>query len=394
MLRVLHIGKFFPPFAGGIEHFMADLLAANAQLGTLHSAALVHSHPAYPNSRRGNQENYHGCPIYRAPCYGRLLYAPLSPLFPQWLERAIIEFKPNLLHIHMPNTSAFWCLRSRRAKALPWVVHWHSDVVASQLDQRLKLAYQLYRPFEQSLLRRSRTIIATSPPYLAASAALAAWQDRTQLIPLGITPKPPSLSTTAQTQAETLWGEAAMRLLCIGRLSYYKGHEVLLEALAQCPNVRLLIAGGGERATLLAKQIKHRGLTHRVQLLGYTEQALLDALLASCDVFCLPSLERTEAFGVVLLEAMRAAKPIIASAIEGSGTGWVVDSAQAGLTVPPSNSVALSEAIQKLLHAKQQRTEYGANGLKALQQRFAIIQIAEQIADLYGQISTGLIEKS
>ncbi len=99
--------------------------------------------------------------IYRAPCYGRLLYAPISPTFPFWLARAIREFQPDLLHLHLPNTSAFWALLVPAARRLPWVIHWHADVVASTIDRRLALAYRLYRPFEQRLLAASRR---SSPP--------------------------------------------------------------------------------------------------------------------------------------------------------------------------------------------------------------------------------------
>ena len=388
-MRILHIGKFFPPFAGGIEHFMADLLVAFSSFDSLHSAALVHSHPGYTDARRGNRETYQNCPIYRAPCHGRLLYAPVSPLFPRWLDRAIREFKPDLLHIHMPNTSAFWCLASRQARALPWLVHWHSDVVASTLDKRLALAYRAYRPLEQRLLARSSAIIATSPPYLAASTGLIDWQDRTRIIPLGIQPAPPPLTTAAKAEAEQLWHSnqtTTLRLLSIGRLTYYKGHQVLLDAIARCPQVRLLIAGSGEYRAQLEAQIRQQGLTDQVTLLGYTDQAVLDALLASCDLFCLPSLERTEAFGVVLLEAMRFAKPLIASAIEGSGTGWVVQSSQAGETVPPHQAGPLAEAIQRLANAPAQRTRYGANGFSALQQDFSIERVAQQIATLYSTL--------
>ncbi|MEZ5575136.1 MAG: glycosyltransferase [Candidatus Competibacteraceae bacterium] len=115
--------------------------------------------PLHPGSSpsQGTEET----PIYRAPCFGRLLYAPISPAFPVWLNRTIRTFRPDLLHLHLPNTSAFWARRLPAARRLPWIVHWHADVVASTIDQRLALAYRLYRPFEERLLATSRAVIAT-----------------------------------------------------------------------------------------------------------------------------------------------------------------------------------------------------------------------------------------
>ena len=367
---------------------MGDLLPALHQYGDVRCAALVHGH----QDRTGLREEWQGVPVYRAPCFGRALYAPLSPTFPRWLERAIDEFKPDLLHIHMPNTSAFWCLFNRRAKSLPWLIHWHADVVASKLDRRLALAYSVYRPFEQRLLARSHRIITTSPPYLAASSALASWRDRCWIIPLGLHPICPQPSAKGLQRAESLWQQNALRLLCVGRLTYYKGHEVLIEALASSPQACLLIAGGGELKTLLEKRIYALGLESRVRLLGYVEPALLNALLASCDVFCLPSLERTEAFGVAVLEAMRCGKPVIASDIPGSGTGWLVQSSQAGLTVPPAQPEALAQAIQLLANNASQRENFAENGRRAFAERFTIEQAARQMLLLYEQIAAETIE--
>ena len=184
-MRVLHIGKYYPPFAGGIEHFLADLLPALTQRG-IASAAVVHDEQ---RGRPGQAPDPSDSPaIYRAPCHGQLLYAPLSPAFPAWLRRAIREFRPDLLHLHMPNTSAFWALMMPSARKLPWIVHWHADVVASTIDRRLALAYQFYRPLEQRLLAASKAIIATSAPYLDASAALRPWRERCRVIPLGLDP--------------------------------------------------------------------------------------------------------------------------------------------------------------------------------------------------------------
>ena len=104
---------------------------------------------------------------------------------------------------------------------------------------------------------------------------------------------------------------------------------------------------------------------------------------SSCDVFCLPSLDRAEAFGVVLLEAMRFGKPVVVSDIPGSGTGWVVRQAGHGLLVPPNDPAKLAAALRKLRHDPAQRQALGAAGAAALRQRFGIGPVAETVAGLY-----------
>ncbi|MFZ1830503.1 MAG: glycosyltransferase [Candidatus Competibacteraceae bacterium] len=386
-MRVLHIGKFYPPFAGGMENFLADLLPALQQQGVA-TAALVHDdapsrpQPHSPCTGEGEVR------IYRAPCYGRLLYAPISPTFPFWLARAIREFQPDLLHLHLPNTSAFWALAVPAARRLPWVIHWHADVVASTIDRRLALAYRLYRPFEQRLLAASRAVIATSPPYLNASAALAPWRARCHIIPLGLDPtRIPDPDPAAQERAEALWGPTGFRILAIGRLTYYKGHDILIQAAAHLPGSRVLIVGAGEQRNRLATLIQSLNLHDPVCLPGFQPEADLNALLASCDVLCLPSLERTEAFGLVLLEAMRFGKPVVVSDIPGSGTGWVVNQAGHGLCVPPSDPEALAVALRNLQHDPAQRTALGLAGAMALKQQFGIGPIAAAITDLYRRLT-------
>ena len=383
-MRVLHIGKYYPPFAGGIEHFLADLLPALQQQGT-EVAALVHDE----QPRRAGQLPLPGDHplIYRAPCHGRLLYAPMSPTFPFWLRRAMREFQPDLLHLHLPNTSAFWALTIPAARRLPWVIHWHADVVASTIDRRLALAYRLYRPFEQRLLAASRAIIATSPPYLEASAALAPWRERCYSILLGLDPaRIPEPDVAAQQRAKALWGDAPFRILAIGRLTYYKGHDILIQAAADLPNTRVLIVGTGEHGDRLAKQVQSLHLDGRVVLPGFQPEADLNALLASCDVVCLPSLERTEAFGLVLLEAMRFAKPVVVSDISGSGAGWVVDAAGHGLKVAVGDAQALAAALRVLQNDPARRTELGQAGALALREQFGIGPVAKAINNSYQQV--------
>jgi len=387
-MRILHIGKFYPPFAGGMEHFLADLLPSQQALG-LEVAALVHHEgPGW----RGSIPAKGDLPplIYRAPCLGRILYVPLSPTFPWWLNRVIRDFAPDLLHLHLPNTSAFSAFLLPRARRLPWIVHWHADVVASALDRRLALAYGLYRPFEQRLLRRSQAVIATSPSYLAASQALQPWRKRCVTIPLGLDPgRLQSPDTEGLVQALTLWGDASLRVLAIGRLTYYKGHEILIRASASLPGVRTLIVGGGEYRQRLERLIQTLNLDGSVQLTGYLSEAEIAALLASCDLVCLPSLERTEAFGLVLLEAMRYAKPVVVSDIPGSGAPWLVRRAQNGLLSHPGDVRSLVAALTELQAYPERRQQLGVAGALALEQEFGIQPVAVAIGRLYGQVLGG-----
>ncbi len=385
MPRILHIGKFFPPYAGGIENFLADLMPAQTERGDT-IAAIVHDHqPQLANFFKPVQmEQQNNQTIYRVPSYGRLLYAPISPQFPFWLNRVLYEFRPQLLHLHLPNTSAFFILVLARAKNIPWVVHWHSDVI-STLNTKLSIAYHAYRPYEQHLLADAHTIIATSPPYLASSTALEPWQDKCKVIPLGIAKtRLPEPTIATKNWAEQQWDKHKARILTVGRLTYYKGHEVLIRAAGQLENVQVFIVGQGELYYSLKKLIKELNLSHKIKMLGYCSDAELTALFATCDCFCLPSLERTEAFGVVLLEAMRYSKPIIATTISGSGVSWVIK--DTGLLVPPQNSSALTKALQQIINNPQQGIQLGKLGQQRFKQIFDIKQIAEKIDKIYAEI--------
>lgn len=380
-MRVLHVGKYYPPYAGGMERFLADLLPA-LQVKGIVCAAVVHAHGA-ESATRGKDEN--GLLVTRVPAYGKLLYAPISPAFPFELNRAIEKFKPDLLHLHMPNTSALWGLFLPSALKVPWVVHWHSDVVASKLDRRLALAYPAYRPFEQALLRRAKAIIATSPPYLEASAALASWQEKRLAVPLGLdASRYPPAGTEERQWAEGQWSASpTLRLLTVGRMTYYKGHEVLIRALAEQPKASLLLVGDGEKRAALESLVSKLGLQGRVRLLGHLPDAKVNALIETCDAFCLPSLERTEAFGMVLLEAMRYGRPVIASRIEGSGVPWVVNENETGLLCKLGDERDLAEKIGVLAADTDLRQEMGEAARRRFEQFFRIEAVAAQISAIY-----------
>lgn len=373
-MRVLHLGKFYAPQRGGIERCTQDLAEWQAAHGDA-VGVLVHQ---APGRWRGARERIAGVEVYRAGCLGEWVHAPVSPTFPHRLSRAIAEMRPDLLHLHLPNPSCFAALALPAARRLPWIVHWHADVSSATPSWQLRAAYRVYRPFEQAVLRRAAAIVATSQAYLDASAALARWRDKARVIPLGIGPAP------AVTAAAPAWPDGdGVRLLAVGRFSRYKGFDVLIDALARLPQARLLLVGHGECAAMLRERADARGVADRVRFAGDLDDAGLLAAYAQADLFVLPSLDRGEAFGLVLLEAMRAGLATVASAIPGSGVGEVVADGVGGLLVPPGDVAALAATIARLSADAPLRQRLGASGRQRWQERFTLERSARRVRELY-----------
>lgn len=375
-MRILHVGKYYAPQRGGIERCTQDL----AEWAVAHGhavAALVHQ-PA--GVVRASAERIGGVEVVRAGCIAAPLYTPLSPAFALHLSRLLERFRPDVLHLHLPNPSAFWALTLPAARRLPWVAHWHAEVPTDTPDWRLRAAYRVYRPFEQALLARSAAIVTTSEAYATASRALAPWRARTRAIPLGI-----GDAAVAQAGPPEWPAGAGVCLLAVGRLSAYKGFDVLLEALARCADGRLVLIGQGEEAPRLQTLAARLGVVDRVRFAGAVDDATLSAAYAAADLVVLPSLDRGEAFGVVLLEAMRAGRAVIASDVAGSGISSVVG-ADAGVLVPPGDAAALADTIAALAADPARRRLLGEAGRTRWRERFTLVHAADPFLALYAEV--------
>jgi len=383
-MRVLHIGKFGPPFFGGIENFMMDL-DQSCYGQEVSVGAVVHHHQG--KHLAFEQQTVNDVQLYRVPCYGQFMFAPVSPKFGVYLNRAIADFKPDVLHIHMPNTSAFFALLYKSARNIPWVVHWHSDVIGDDSPWFLRLFYPLYRPFESQILKRAAKIIVTSPPYLQVSQTLKRFLPKTKVLGLGIK-SPEVFSRPSISEGNEL------NLLMVGRLTYYKGHQVLIEAMARLKlqgltKVRLSIVGSGELEPVLVKQIESLGLAAQVSLLGRLDDGQLREQFIGADCLCLPSIERTEAYGVVLMEAAAYALPAIVTDVPGSGMSWVVQHDITGLVVKRKNPDALALAIKTLAQQPTKRLGYAMAARARFEQSFNIEQVAKETIQLYrAQLAT------
>jgi len=378
MKSILHIGKFYPPFNGGIENFMAELLPLNNGSG-YRVSALVHQHKV---TTATDCEMIRGVKIYRAACFGSLMFAPFSPWFLKDINYCLKLESPDILHIHMPNTSAFWLFLSAEVRKLPWVIHWHSDVLGDKPKWFIKMLYPVYRIFEKAMLKRAKRIICTSPSYCDSSEPLAKFRSKVTIIPLGL-PLPNSNSIQVSEKGK-------LRILVVGRLSYYKGHKVLFDAIASMPKsyqsrIEVKVVGRGELNQELNNHLKQNGIDCVEMLGGVSEQQLNDCY-TWCDLLCLPSIERTEAFGLVILEAARKAKPALVTDVKGSGMGWVVQNEKTGWVVPSKSASAIAEKLIELSTTPEVCRHYGQAALKRFESNFSIENVAQQTLDLYESI--------
>jgi len=380
-MKVLHVGKFFYPYHGGMENFLTDLAISQRAEG-IEATVLAHHHNPLKWS---GKEAVDGIEVSRIFSFGQLVYAPVAPTFGYHALRLLHRLKPDIVHLHMPNLSAFWIQLLDQER--PIVVQWQSDVVPSKVDRRLSFFYPFYRVFEKELLDRAQAILVSSANYLLASEVLQAHKHKCSIVPLGINQH----RIYRPDREEMLRIKAAFNkflVLSVGRFTYYKGFEFLIDAALEVPEACFVIVGEGPLRKKMASKIDRAGLTGRVFLPGSLPDKQLHTLMAACDLFCLPSIERTEAFGIVLLEAMAFSKPLITTDIAGSGVNWVNLAEKTGLVVRASDSAALAEGIKYLIDNEQARAKMGEAAHERLNDLFDIKKVAGRILDLYSTLQT------
>jgi rhamnosyl/mannosyltransferase len=245
---------------------------------------------------------------------------------------------------------------------------------------------KIYAPFLESILKRADQIIATSENYINHSPFLSRYKSKCSVIPLSIHADNFTRNKNTNINIETIYkkyGDGPF-VLFTGRLASYKGVNFLIEAMKGV-EAKLLIVGDGPQNLFLKEMTAKIGLGNRVFFCGAVEEKLLPSYYHSCEVFVLPSVERSEAFGIVQLEAMACAKPVVSTDLE-SGVPFVNQHRKTGIIVPPKNASAISAAINELLKSENLRKEYGGNGIKRVAELFAPELMIRKTLEVYNKI--------
>lgn len=373
-IRVLQVNKLYYPVTGGIERVVQQL--AEGLCEDTDTKVLV-------CRKKGGTivEQIAGIEVTRASSMGMLSSLPLSVSF-LWKFRRMAKDR-DIVHIHMPfplgDLACF--LSGYKGRVILW---WHSDIV------RQKKLMKLYRPLMEWLLRRADCIIVATQGHIDGSEYLKPYQDKCRIIPFGVDPK-------IEKEADRWYEEggppersqkktAVVKYLFVGRLVYYKGCRTMIEAFVQAAKrndrIRLDIVGTGPLEPELKRQTEELRLTDQIHFHAGVSDDELIGFFKECDVFVLPSLQRSEAFGLVQIEAMAFGKPVINTNLP-SGVPYVSLHGETGLTVEPGNTAELAEAMEYLAEHPAERCQMGERARERMEEQFRMETMLNRVLRLY-----------
>ncbi|MEN2975134.1 MAG: glycosyltransferase family 4 protein [Candidatus Caldarchaeales archaeon] len=340
------ISSCFPPSRGGVEKVVYELvkrISRNNQvtiITTTRGCDPKISHAKGKNIRIVRYvEKYH------------LIEAPI--MFPIPFRILLEDF--DILHVHasFPIMMELAILLAK-IKRKPIIVTYHFDATSFKAKRFEKLV-SIYYLFVRAFLKLADVIVATTVSYAMTSRVLRGLYKKLVIIPNGVDlDKFNSLESNDNSHNNF----NSHRILFVGQLKYYKGLDILLKALRFLKdrnqnNIVLSIVGSGPEYSRLKSLVEELGLSEGEEVVFHgnvSDQELL-SLYKNSSMLVLPSLDRREAFGLVLLEALASGTPVIASDIPG-----VREIAKlGGILVEAGNPIKLGETILRLFDDRSLR---------------------------------------
>lgn len=366
-MKVLHIGKYFPPYFGGIEKVNYDIVEGLFNR-KVHVDVLCFNHEKFDFVDKSKYT------IFRSSLLFNIFSTPFSISF--FFKFREIKNKYDIIHVHLPNPIPVLAILLIGFKG-KIVVHWHSDIV------KQKFLKKFYGPIEKLFLKKADLILLTSNNYLMGSSVVTQFAHKSQVIPIGINSYDFVENLEFRKQlCNDISGKKF--IFSLGRLIYYKGFDVLIESAKYLDEDCIIYIGGtGELRDELQNRIRYFNVEDKVKLVGNIPFDQLGEYYRRADVFCLPSNEKSEAFGVVLIEAMSFGCPLVCCDIAGSGVPWVNKDGETGFVVPTDSPFDLYRAIHKILSDDFLKEKFKVNAKIRFHELFERDTMVEKIHAMY-----------
>ncbi len=345
LMKTLQLGKFYPPFHGGMETVLRDLCRGLAKSSTNEVKVLCaeHASSSSPNSDGSIS-------VIRLKSLITLFSQPIMPSYFFRLKK-LLKWA-DVVHLHAPHPLAELCLLLANPNC-PIIITHHSDVV------RQKLLAPFHTALVSILYNKAKVIVVPTTNHVKTSKLLGRFSHKCRCIPFALNTdsliKPEDISTNEVIHSPYF--------LFVGRLVGYKGVDILLKAFTKVNQAfRLKIVGTGPLEEELKNLSKELQLENRVEFLGRVDDSKsFSRYYAETTALVLPSVSSNENFGMVQLEAMYYSKPIIATNLQ-SGVPAVAEPGVSSILVEPSDPESLAAAMNTLAedHSKAQEMGYQA----------------------------------
>lgn len=374
MAKILHISKYYYPYFGGIEDAAQTIVR---ELKPSHHQHVI----CFNDKPQTVEDEVEGVKVTRVGTIARLFSQPIPVGFQKHLNRILKEFKPDYIHLHLPNPIVSMAVLRAELGNTKLYIHWHADIYA-QIN-----IYKFYKRYEKEALIRADKIIATSDIYLNYSKPLQSFKYKSAIVPNTLNDQKfvPQAGDSEKIEAIRKKFGGRKILFFIGRHVPYKGLKYLIESEKYIKeDCVIVIAGDGELTKQLKAQAKGR---ERIKFIGRISEEELRLYLKAAYLFVFPSVNRGEAFGIALAEALYCGLPAVSFNIEGSGVNWVNKDGYSGLVVENRNTKKFANAVDKLLADKSLRDEFSSNAHKWISDNFLKEKAFKVLHEIYTEKS-------
>lgn len=374
-MKIAIVTPVFPPYGGGmgvVAYHHARILAAAGH------AVTVVTPVAGEQPRREAEFTVHAVP----------------PLL-RWGNAAVLLRWPDGLkdidavHLHYPFIGGVHPVLAQTAPAVKLIVHYHMDLVAPGWRGAMFVAYQ--RITLPRVIQRADRVIVVTRDYAETSALspwLNRWPKKFVAIPNGVDAKRFTPGPRPEALARRLGVASRRVVLLVGGLDaahYFKGVDVLIAALAMLPaDVSGVIVGSGSGLARLQRVAKRRGVSERIIFAGFVPAEELPAHYRLADVVVLPSVTRSEAFGIALLEGMACARATVASDLPGVRT--VVEDGVTGFLARPGDARDVADKLGAVLRDPARAAALGATGRQRVETFYDWPVVGRALNALYGEL--------
>jgi glycosyltransferase involved in cell wall biosynthesis len=290
-----------------------------------------------------------------------------------------ISHKYDIIHVHHPDPMSFLALFLVRPRA-KIVIHWHSDIL------RQKFLYFFFKKLEKWVLRRSDLILCTSPKYFESNLILEPYLKKVDYLAIGFNKVDNIVNKNLVSSIELRKGNRK-QIVFIGRLVYYKGLEFLIKSMSITKSdAYLCIIGDGEYFNALKQLTKDLGIENKVFYFGNLKDSDKFSYLMTSDILVLPSIFKSEAYGIVQIEAMAYGIPVVSTRIVGSGVDWVNQNGRTGITVPICDEHALAKAIDQICFDSMLYQKLSNGAIRRYQHEFTEDTMISRLMKFYEKI--------